>query len=90
MEKERLEPFNDTEEQINEGKELILFNDNFNTFDFVIKSLIEICGHDPDQAEHWAWVTHFKGKCAVRSGSFYDLKPLFDEMSVRDLTVSID
>ena len=90
MEKERLEPFNDTEEQINEGKELILFNDNFNSFDFVIKSLIEICGHDPDQAEQCAWITHFNGKCAVRSGSFYDLKPLFDEMSVRDLTVSID
>ena len=51
MEKEKLKPFNDTEEQIDEGKDLILYNDDFNTFDFVIKSLIEICGHDPDQAD---------------------------------------
>ena len=90
MEKEKLKPFNDTEEEIDEGKELILFNDDFNTFEFVIKALIEVCGHEPNQAEQCAWITHFKGKCAVKSGSFVELKPMFDEMSLRDLTVSID
>lgn len=90
MVKEKLKLKNRPEEVLSDIKELILFNDDFNTFDFVIETLIDVCGHDPAQAEQCAWITHFNGKCAVKSGTFTDLKPLFDEMSVRDLTVSID
>jgi ATP-dependent Clp protease adaptor protein ClpS len=47
---------------------LILYNDDINTFDHVIKSLVEICGHDPVQAEQCAMIVHFKGRCDVKTG----------------------
>lgn len=90
MVKEKLKPVPGSDEMLSGQKDLILFNDDHNTFDFVIETLVEVCGHDLQQAEQCAWIAHFKGKCAVRSGTFHELKPLFDEMSVRDLTVSID
>ena len=70
-------------------RELVLFNDDFNTFDFVIETLIELCEHDAIQAEQCAFIVHFKGKCAVKSGSFHELKPIQQEMLNRSLTVSI-
>ena len=48
---------------------LILYNDNINTFAHVIKSLVEVCGHDDYQAEQCAMLTHFKGSCDVKTGS---------------------
>ncbi|MFO7852209.1 MAG: ATP-dependent Clp protease adaptor ClpS [Bacteroidota bacterium] len=47
---------------------LILFNDDYNTFDHVIESLVEICGHDPVQAEQCALIAHHKGSCEVKFG----------------------
>jgi len=83
--------------QVNEGKdlldptrELILFNDDINTFDFVIESLIEVCEHELHQAEQCAYLAHFKGKCQVKSGLFSELKPKFEEMTRRGLTVEIE
>jgi ATP-dependent Clp protease adaptor protein ClpS len=90
MVKEKIKPESVQEELKEGGKELVLFNDDHNTFDFVIETLVDVCGHDLDQAETCAWITHFNGKCAVKSGTFKELKPIFDEMSLRDLTVSID
>ena len=69
---------------------LILFNDHVNTFDFVIDSLVEVCDHQPEQAEQCAIVAHFKGKCNVRTGDYHELKPMYDEMTLRGLTVSIE
>ncbi|MFZ4523294.1 MAG: ATP-dependent Clp protease adaptor ClpS [Bacteroidales bacterium] len=69
---------------------LILFNDDVNTFDFVIKSLIEVCNHEHEQAEQCAIVTHFKGKCNIKNGDYYEIKPMYDEMTFRGLTVSIE
>ncbi len=69
---------------------LILYNDDVNTFDFVIDSLMEVCSHEHEQAEQCAIITHLKGKCNVKSGDYYQLKPMFDEMCLRGLTVSID
>jgi len=80
----------ESEELLEENKSLILFNDDHNTFDFVIDTLIDICEHDPLQAEQCAMIVHYKGKCAVKSGSYNELKPAFTEMSNRDLTVAID
>lgn len=68
---------------------IILFNDDFNTFDFVIDSLIDVCEHEPEQAEQCALITHYKGKCAVKSGTLYELKPIYTELSNRNLTVDI-
>jgi ATP-dependent Clp protease adaptor protein ClpS len=47
---------------------LILYNDDINTFEHVIKSLVEVCGHDPVQAEQCALIVHFKGSCEIKSG----------------------
>jgi ATP-dependent Clp protease adaptor protein ClpS len=51
-----------------ESGSLILYNDDINTFEHVIKSLVEVCGHDPVQAEQCALIVHFKGSCDVKSG----------------------
>lgn len=90
MEQEKIKSHNKEKDIKQGGKDLVLFNDEYNTFDFVIETLVDLCGHDVNQAETCAWITHFNGKCAVKSGTFTELKPIFDEMSIRDLTVSID
>lgn len=89
MAKEKLSPADLTQELEENLNELILFNDDVNTFDFVIETLIDVCGHDPNQAEQCAMVVHFNGKCAVKSGTFSELKPVYNEMTNRKLTVSI-
>ena len=68
---------------------LILYNDEVNTFDFVIDTLIEVCEHEPMQAENCAWITHYRGKCSVKKGPLDDLKPRYNEMTNRMLTVEI-
>ena len=70
-------------------RELVLFNDDYNTFDFVIETLVELCDHDAIQAEQCALMVHFKGKCGVKSGTFKELKPIQQEMLNRSLTASI-
>jgi len=90
MVKEKLKPVHKQEEIASGEKELILFNDDFNTFDFVIDTLIDVCGHDPVQAEQCALIAHYNGKCGIKTGSFEVLKPIYDEMTNRDLTVSIN
>ncbi len=86
-EKESILPAND--EVIEKEQNLVLFNDEVNTFDFVIESLMEICEHTPEQAETCAWITHFKGKCAVKSGSYDQLNPYKQALLEKHLTVSI-
>lgn len=90
MEKEKIQPASSTEELIEPEKELVLYNDDYNTFDFVIETLIDICEHDPIQAEQCTIIVHFKGKCGVKSGSYNDLKPLVNNMLDKSLTVSIE
>lgn len=70
--------------------ELILFNDNVNDFVFVIDSLIEVCELDPIQAEQITLITHEKGKCGVISGTLDELKPKYQILTDRGLTVSIE
>lgn len=55
--------------------EIILYNDDVNTFDHVIKTLITVCEHTPQQAEQCAMIVHYNGKCAVKSGSYKELEP---------------
>ncbi len=59
-------------------KDLVVFNDDFNTFEHVIKTLVRVCKHPTEQAEQCTWLIHYKGKCAVKSGSYEELKPLKD------------
>ena len=55
--------------------EIVLYNDDYNTFDHVIQLLIDSCDHSEIQAEQCALLVHFKGKCTVKTGSYDDLKP---------------
>lgn len=75
---------------VDEPLNLVLFNDDFNTFDFVITTLIEVCGHTAEQAETCTWIVHFKGKCAVKSGIESELKLIYQEFVNRNLTASIE
>ena len=74
----------------NEDRWLVLHNDDLNTFDYVIESLIEVCEHDTEQAEQCTFIVHYKGKCEVKKGFFRQLKPLKEELTRRGLTATID
>jgi len=57
---------------------VIIYNDDFNTFEHVIATLIKVCRHTKEQAEQCTWLIHYKGKCAVKSGEFNKLVPIKD------------
>ena len=63
-----------------EVMDLVVFNDDFNTFEHVINTLIKVCKHSTEQAEQCTWLIHFKGKCTVKTGAFDFLKPLRDSI----------
>ncbi|MBL7690451.1 MAG: ATP-dependent Clp protease adaptor ClpS [Flavipsychrobacter sp.] len=69
---------------------LIVWNDDVNTFDWVITSLVDICGHDSLQAEQCALIIHHKGKCSVKKGSFTDLRPKAEALIDRGIQATID
>ena len=76
--------------QIEQVRDLILHNDDVNTFDFVIESLIELCGHNALQAEQCAHIVHNNGKCGIKKGSYNDLKPIYETLLGRGLSATID
>ena len=59
-------------------QQVVVYNDDVNTFDHVIKTLIRVCRHTQEQAEQCTWIIHYKGKCSVKSGSKSDLIPVKD------------
>lgn len=63
------------QEEVSTQNEIVLFNDDVNTFDHVIETLIYACDHTPEQAEQCALIVHYKGKCTVKTGLYDDLKP---------------
>lgn len=89
MVKEKIKPKGEDSIEESNLKNLILFNDDYNTFDYVIKALVDLCEHDEIQAEQCALIAHYKGKCVVKSGTFEELKPIKNEMQNRKLTVEI-
>lgn len=70
-------------------KEIVLHNDDVNTFDHVIFSLMEVCGHEPIQAEQCAWIVHHNGKCSVKRGTFDQLEPRCTALLDRGLSAEI-
>ncbi len=62
------------EKEVNQHH-IVLHNDEVNTFDFVINSLISVCVHTEEQAEQCTWLVHFKGKCPVKTGELKELEP---------------
>lgn len=88
--KEKLSYSESVEEVLNDVSDLVLHNDDVNTFDHVINCLIDVCGHEAEQAEQCAWVVHLRGKCTVKSGDIFELEPPKTELQNRGLTVTID
>ncbi len=72
------------------GYNLVLWNDDVNTFEWVIETLVEICGHSSEQAEQCAMLIHYKGKYAVKTGSYEVLKPQCDAINDRLINATIE
>lgn len=70
--------------------QLIVWNDDVNTFDWVIETLVEVCGHSPEQAEQCALMIHFKGKYAVKHGSYEELEPQCTAITDRSINATIE
>lgn len=73
-----------------ETSQLIVYNDDFNTFDWVIQSLMEICSNTFEQSEQLSLIIHYKGKACVKTASFAKLKPMKDALVDRGLSAVID
>jgi ATP-dependent Clp protease adaptor protein ClpS len=69
---------------------LVVWNDEVNTFDWVIETLMEVCGHTAEQAEQCAYIIHYQGKYAVKNGTFDDLKPQCDAITDRGIGATIE
>ena len=78
-----------TATKIEKDNELVLFNDDVNTFDWVIVSLMEVCEHTLEQAEQCSLIVHYRGKCGVKSGSWEELKPKCTALLNRGLSAEI-
>ena len=72
------------------GYVLIVWNDDVNTFDWVIKTLIEVCKHEPEQAEQCTMIVHYKGKCDVKKGTFEELKTMCEAIVDRGIGATVE
>jgi ATP-dependent Clp protease adaptor protein ClpS len=79
----------ETVEVLVEKKDLVVFNDDVNTFDHVIESLIKVCKHEVEQAEQCTWIIHFNGKCQVKRGTYEKLEPMCTALLERGITAEI-
>jgi ATP-dependent Clp protease adaptor protein ClpS len=89
---ENTETLKAVEEKVVSKKQnsIVIYNDDVNTFDFVINSLIEVCEHNLIQAEQCTFIIHYKGKCEVKKGDFTELRPIRNELTKRGLTAVIE
>ena len=89
-----LKPFEseevDTLTDLQTPYQLIVWNDDINTFEWVIETLIKVCSHTPEQAEQSAMIVHFKGKCAVKNGEYDFLKPMCEAITERGIGATIE
>ncbi len=77
------------EEDVQKQSEIVLFNDDVNTFDHVISTLIDVCDHTPEQAEQCSLIVHYNGKCTVKTGDYDDLKPRCSRLLKAGLSAEI-
>ena len=95
---DKTEPGHETESDVllapdevtTDQQQIILYNDDFNTFEHVIESLIKVCKHDKVQAEQCTYLVHYKGKCSVKRGSYKELEPMCTALLERGLTAEIE
>lgn len=69
---------------------LVVWNDEVNTFEWVIETLMQVCGHTHEQAEQCAYIIHFQGKYAVKNGTYDDLKPCCDAITERGINATVE
>ncbi len=72
-----------------EERDLVVYNDDFNTFEHVIETLIRVCKHAQQQAEQCTWLIHYRGKCAVKKGSYDELKPMREGITEAGIKAAI-
>lgn len=70
-------------------RDLMVYNDDFNTFEHVINTLIKVCKHDVHQAEQCTYLIHFRGKCSVKKGMYEELKPMREGISSAGIKAAI-
>lgn len=80
----------DVIEDENYTNKLIVLNDDVNTFEHVIVTLINVCKHTVEQAEQCAMIIHTKGKCSVKEGSFEELVPMKTAITDAGIWAKID
>ena len=76
--------------EITDVRDLVVYNDDFNTFDHVIATLMRVCKHSPEQAEQCAFIVHYKGKCDVKHDSYERLAPKKRALNQRGLEATIE
>lgn len=79
----------DISELISGQSEIILYNDDVNTFDHVIDTLVDVCSHTNEQAEQCAVLVHYTGKCTVKTGEYEKLKPMCSQLIDSGLSAEI-
>ena len=75
---------------VEDPRSLIVWNDEVNTFEWVIETLVEVCGHSQEQAEQCSYIIHFQGKYAVKIGTYKELKPLCDAITERGIGATVE
>ena len=80
----------DLEELLGQPYILMLHNDDYNTFDWVIECLMKICGHEHEQASQCAHLVHFTGKCDVKRGDHEIIMKLYNKLKSAGLTVTVE
>lgn len=83
-------PEENLEALIDGGWTIVLYNDEVNSFDWVIVNLIKYCGHTRLQAEQCAWIVHNNGKYAVKSGSYEDIEPICTALCEKGLSAQLE
>ncbi|KGO93708.1 ATP-dependent Clp protease adaptor ClpS [Flavobacterium subsaxonicum] len=78
-----------TEEQVGNNNEIVLYNDDVNTFDHVIETLMRVCKHTAEQAEQCSLLVHYKGKCTVKTGEYKELRPQCSQLLDAGLSAEI-
>jgi len=77
------------DEETLKQNEIVLFNDEVNTFEHVIYTLVDVCEHTPEQAEQCSLIVHYKGKCTVKTGEYKDLEPRCTKLLQAGLSAEI-
>ncbi|WP_026715187.1 ATP-dependent Clp protease adaptor ClpS [Flavobacterium daejeonense] len=87
--KEKIRERISVQEIITKNNEIVLYNDDVNTFDHVIETLMRVCEHTPEQAEQCSLIVHYNGKCTVKTGPMDKLKPQCTQLLEAGLSAEI-